>query len=402
MKLDLDILLTACQAGEASHMVFTTEMTPAAGPFAAIAPARFATQGGSAYAYEKRWFDGEPLNCVLVDSKPSQLNRIEQAIVHGIADGHPALNKMPRIVVRYDSTAGEPDVEFSDLELPHRWTDAHVRSGDTSGSSVVQDEAFRAARNAGPADVSAVMELAPAGLVFGSWDSTRRSRQARYPSALVGEIIGVTADQESRDPAARHSGARVDPVAASVQLPGAVLKQLAGGQDGELSPTTMAKVKKLKDKEIQSASTLGLGNVPPKLEDVAGLATRRIIRSHVLSFATLRRLRFGGGPEKDAAARTLLAAVALWGLTASYSDGFLRANCHLAEASAPVVVLKGRFGHDEQIDPPTLAEADALLEAALAHAVGHGVRWQGQVMQVLGDPAVLAGADDTADPEGGE
>lgn len=401
MKLTIDMLLEACARGGASHLVVTTEMEPAAGLFAAIAPARFASSRGAAYAYEPRWIDGEPQTCVLIDSKPSQENRVEFQIAQAIADGHPSLTRMPRIVVRYPGADDREGVELSDLELPHRWIDAHVRAGDVAGQSVVQHEAYRRARNASPADVTPLMEMAPAGLPFGSWDSTRQSGQARYPSALVGEIIGVVADQEAdtRKAEAHRSGARVDPVAASAQLTGRVLKQLAEGQDGELSAKVMNKVNKIKDAEVKSASVLGLGSIPPGLEDVAGIATKRIIRSHTLSFATLRRLRFGGSPERDAAARALLAAVALWGLTASYADGYLRANCHLVESEAPHFVLKGRFGQGEDVEPLTLADADELLAAALERATANGIRWEGQILAVTGNPAVIAGADDTSEDE---
>jgi len=56
---------------------------------------------------------------------------------------------------------------------------------------------------------------------------------------------------------------------------------------------------------IVSASMLGLGGIPPTLEALAGVACHRIIRSHVLSFAALRQIRFGSSPEGDAACRAL-------------------------------------------------------------------------------------------------
>jgi CRISPR-associated protein Csb1 len=53
---------------------------------------------------------------------------------------------------------------------------------------------------------------------------------------------------------------------------------------------------------------LGLGGIPPTLDTLAGVACIRIIRSDVLSFATLRQIRFGADAEGNAACRALLAA----------------------------------------------------------------------------------------------
>ncbi|OYO00502.1 type I-U CRISPR-associated protein Cas7 [Enemella evansiae] len=396
--LDHATLLEACAAGGASHLVLTTEMEPAAGPFASIAPARFATRsGGSTYAFEDRWIDGERMRCVLVDSKPSQLNRAEEAIVEAIKDGDETLSAMPRIEVTYAADDDAPDLVLSDLELPHRWNDAHIRAGTVEGKSVVTLPAYIAARNATPADVSALMELAPTGLFFGSWDSSRKSRQGRYPSVLTGEMVAVLADQSGGNSVAKHSGARIDPVAASAQLPGKVIKDLARGQQDEISPKLQQKVERLKDGDTASASMLGLGSVPPGVDDIAGVATRRIIRSHVLSFAGVRRLRFGGTPEANAAARALLVAVALRGLVSTYEDTYLRANCHLVESEEPRAELRLRFGETLPVSGFTVEAMDAVLAEALASARANGVHWDGQVLSVDGDPAVLSGAVETDD-----
>src|SRR5439155_17240026 len=89
-------------------------------------------------------------------------------------------------------------------------------------------------------------------------------------------------------------------------------------------------------------SMLGLGGIPPTLETLAGVACHRIVRSHVLSFAALRQMRFGAGAEGDAACRALLAALALNALARSDSELYLRANCDLRESAAPVVEIDQR------------------------------------------------------------
>jgi CRISPR-associated protein Csb1 len=80
--LELDALIAACSPGGATCLTSTTELEPAGGPQTAVAPAKFAAARGTegAYAYEKRFLDGEPRWAVLIDSKQSQLNRVEQAL----------------------------------------------------------------------------------------------------------------------------------------------------------------------------------------------------------------------------------------------------------------------------------------------------------------------------------
>ena len=283
-----------------------------------------------AYAYEHRYLDGEARTAVLIDSKQSQLNRCEAALAQAVTDGHPVLSRMPRVVVSYDRDGlGE---EYSDLTLPHRVFDGHIRAGTVDGQPVTQLDAYRAIRNASPANARALLDASPVSLIFGCWDSSRSARQGRWRSALTGEIVGFCAD----DRPASKGGARVDPVGMQIQLGEADLKALADRQRSELSAKNYknddgrGEAAKAKGKPV-SASMLGLGGIPPSLEALAGVACQPIIRSHVLSFATLRQIRFGAGPDGDAACRALLAALALNALARSDAELYLRANCDLRE-----------------------------------------------------------------------
>lgn len=400
--LDFDRLLTACRPGGAATLTSVTELSAAEGPHGGIAPARFVAARGnsSTYCYEQRFIDGEAANCVLIDGKASQLNRVEHEITKAIVDGVQPLSLTPRIVVHYaDGTTA------SDLELPHRLYDGHIRSGHVDGKSVTEHPLYRAARDATPADARAILELAPAALVLGGWDSTRRSRQGRYRSALTGEIIGQLADQSDPDinniQPPRRGGARFDSIAPSVQLTGEQLEQLLVDQEAELSSKTVNKIRedaKKAKKGRTSASALGLGSIPPTLDSLGLVACRRIIRSHVLSFAALRQLRFGAGPDGDAACRALLAAFALAGLARANAELNLRANCNLREAAMPVTELDARYGQVISLDPIDIDTADSLLEQAIGLARSSaGIRWEGQVLEVTGNELVVDNADAEAD-----
>jgi CRISPR-associated protein Csb1 len=411
-ELDFDILLAASRAGGATCLTSVTDLVPAAGPQAAVAPAKFAVRGrdGGAYAYEKRYLDGVPTQAVLIDSKQSQLNRAEEGLRQAIHDGHPVLSRLPRVEVVYERD-GAREV-YTDLDLPHRIFDGHIRAGSLDGTPVTQVEVYRGARNATPGDARALLDLSPVSLVFGSWDSSRSSRQGRWRSVLVGEIVGFCED----DTPALKGGARTDPVGMKIELSEQALKQLAADQRAELSGATYDKAvkeaAKAKGDKRVSASMLGLGGIPPTLEALAGVACHRIIRSHVLSFAALRQIRFGAGMggrpagapagpgeagpgEADAACRALLAALALNALARSDAELVLRANCDLTEAQPTRVRLDQRGGRPLELEPLSVQAADDLLAAALAHAEqAAAVAWNGVALRVAGNPAIVAGALD--------
>ncbi|MGH3615318.1 MAG: type I-G CRISPR-associated RAMP protein Csb1/Cas7g [Pseudonocardia sp.] len=393
-EIDLNLLLSASSPGGSTCLTSVTELAPAAGPHASVAPAKFAAAGrksGGVYAYETRYLDGVPTPAVIIDSKQSQLNRAEQALRQAIDEGHPLLSRLPRVVVTYEQDG--TTVEYSDLDLPHRVFDGHIRAGTIDGQEVTQVDGYRAIRNATPADARPLLDTSPVSVIFGSWDSSRATRQGRWRSTLVGEIVGFCADTQP----ALKGGARTDPVGMKIELTESALKQLAEDQRAELSKKTYDKVVKeaagAKGDKRVSASTLGLGGIPPTLETLSGVACRRIVRSHVLSFAALRQVRFGTGVDGDVACRALLAALALNALARADSELVLRANCDLVEAAPARVQVDQRGGRALVVDGLSIAAADELLAAALAHAErAAGIIWDGVALSVTGNPAVMAGA----------
>ncbi|MDR2566022.1 MAG: type I-U CRISPR-associated protein Cas7 [Bifidobacteriaceae bacterium] len=400
-NLDFNLLLQATSAGGPSALSATTPLAPAAGPQAAIAPAKYASPRGDlgTYVYEVRFVDGEAVHTVLIDSAQSSRNRMEIALVQAIDDGNAVLGRLPRIRVTYERDGLVES--YTDLELPHRAFDAHVRAGTVDGKPVTQHAAYRAARDSSPANAWDLLNLSPCSLALGSWDASRKARQGRWPSVVTGEIIGVLTDQggatERSTP--KKGGARVDPIGMSAQLDGATLEALAVQQEDELSAATFKKVvdgaRKLKAGEKASASALGFGGIPPTLSQLGAVSCRAVTRTQVVSFASLRQIRFGKGPEGDAALRAVLAALALNGLTRSNAELYIRANCHLVEAGPTRMVIDQRGGSFEELEPSSIEQADALLDAAISHAAHvAGLDWHGQCFDVAGNPAVLAGAAD--------
>lgn len=397
-------LIENVKLGGGSVITSITELEPAAGPHASVAPAKFVDGSKSVFAYENRYIEDDAQKVVLIDSKQSELNRAEAAIEQGRQYGDEAAVKIPRAVVTYKTENGS--VEYTDMELSHRIFDGHFRAGRVDGKPITENDQYRALRNCTPADMSALLNTAPATLLFGAWDSTRKSNQVRLRSALVGEIIGVLADQ---DPGAEHrqarrGGARVDAVAASVKLAPKDMESLVNDQANELSPGNLKKNRdaiaaaskaKNKDAAHVSASGIGLGSIPPVLEETGAVACRRIIRSWVLSLATLRQLRFGQDETKDKniAARALLAALGLNAIARAERELYIRANCDLIESSAPVVTLDQRSGEKKTFAPLTVEHTDQLLLEAIENAKKVGVAdWNGQTFNVDGNPIIIKNA----------
>lgn len=407
-SLTLDLLTEACRPGGPSVIVSSTELGPAGGPHASVAPAKFVTPGANShatYAYEQRFVDGDPAWVVIIDSKQSQLNRAEAALHQAMLDGVDPLTRVPHVEVRYERNGVVE--RHTDFTLPHRVYDGHVRAGTVGGQPATDTVAYRAARDASPVNARALLEFSPITLAYGGWDATRKSRQGRWRSALVGEIVGVLADQAlALGSQPKRGGARVDPVAMQVQLPRGSMIAIADAQRGELSAKLYEKIKKAakaadeKSAGPTSASALGLGGIPPTLEQLAGVACTRMLRTHVLSLAALRQIRFGGSPDGDAACRALLAALALNGLARSNAELYLRANCDLVEDGPTTMTIDRRGGAADALVPLDIAAGDQLLSAAIAAAeVEAGIAWRGQVFAVDGNPDVIASAQDDPDEE---
>ncbi len=398
--MNYDDLLAACKPGGASVLTSVTELAAAAGPHSGITPAKFLYRNDPTFAYETRFVNGEPARTVVIDSIPSSANRAEAAISQAIKAGDELLSRIPRIEVSY----GEE--KFTDLDLPHRFTDGHIRAGKFEGEPVTQCDWYRAMRLSTPQDYSAILNTSPISLVCGVWNSTAATHQVRIRRSITGETIGVLADQDrpGKEQQGARSGARVDPVGASVHLTGEVFERIIDRQKQDLSSSKVKdfadEVKKLKKGKLISGSKIGVGALPPSLDPLGSVSCKQIIRSWVLSFAAIRQLSFGGSEEQNAAGRALVAALALNLIARAEQELFYRSNCDLVEINAPEVRLDQRYGNSKKLDPLSVEAADKLLAEALQHAEDLGIAdWHGQVKNVTGDPAIIEGAADDPDEE---
>lgn len=353
-----------------------------------VAPARYAGRSGSEFVFETRFVDGDFRRTVLIDSKQSQSNRAEEGLIAARRDGGPAA-LIPVIEVAYDGR--EP---LTDLELPHRAFDAHVRFAQQDEQPVVKQPWYQALRDATHADLSPVFTASPATLAFGGWDSSRKSGQLRLRGLFVSELFGVVADRDDR--LSRRSGARLDPLGQDFQITPDEFEALLERQRDLLSPTLvkkldgeLEKVRKKKGDRI-SASTLNLGGIPPSTETPFGVAVPEVRRARTFSLAGLRRLRFGGTSAEDEAARGALLAMLLLGAAHADADPELRAYCDVG-APRSQATLDG-----DEVDLDLSIEACSAFLQSTIESLSDRLRWTGQVQSLVGDHALNRGAEDAA------
>jgi CRISPR-associated protein Csb1 len=174
----------------------------------------------------------------------------------------------------------------------------------------------------------------------------------------------------------RRTGSRIDPLGVlNLKAKRSDVKIYKGADGWDISEKKAGKgAKEVKTSEINH------GNIPPTIQPL-GVTCDHLEHSFVLSFAALRRLRFEGG-EKDAAGRTLLAALGLVALAEQDARGYaLRSRCDLVcDGRADLELVHP----DGKPDPVTLDRKTArgLYAAAFETAKKAGFK-------LSADPLVL-------------
>ena len=357
-------------------------LQPVGGPGDKIFPPTYPGEGRNApprHVYERRRLDGRDVWCVLIDSVQSQANRLEECLLEVIRDNEKASDDEKLLIpyVEVDFSKVEPKLDgitrITSLDAPHRVYDAIFRDSLLTGGENGESEPFmesavgqRLAR-ASAEDASALLEISPTALLFGAWHSTGQGGGlgAKFARCLVSEIMGIdvpvdelvnqrTGEINART-AGRRTGSRIDPLGVLRKVD--VFKGANGWDTTENGAGENAK--KVRPSEINH------GNIAPSIQPL-GVTCDHAEHSFVLSFAALRRLRFGES-KKDVAGRNLLAALGLVALTEQDARGYaLRSRCDLvcdrspdeacdedqAEDQAP-----GKDKHpDEACDGKTLLE----------------------------------------------
>lgn len=308
------------------------------------------------HVYERRKLsDQKEAWCVLVDSVQSQANRLEEILLATIESSEAVV---PHIVVDFAGKQLEGITRITSLDAPHRVYDAILRDSQLDGKPFMQSPVGERLAKARPAEASAVLEISPTALLFGAWHSTGEGGGlgAKFARSLVSEIVAIDVPVEEVvntrtgevdvHTASRRTGSRIDPLGVLSKV------QVYKGSEGwDTSKDGVGKnAKAVKPSEINH------GNIKPSIS-VLGITCDHIEHTAVISFASLRRLRFGSA-EKDAAGRAYLAALGLLALTGQDSRGYaLRSRCDLVcDGRAPLELVRP----DGLTEEFVLAYAEAL------------------------------------------
>jgi CRISPR-associated protein Csb1 len=342
----------AALEGDRALIRIRTTYQPAGGDGARVYPPTYpADRGSSPYVMETRVVDGAERSDVLLDGVPSQANRAELALLKGLRGGRFAI---PLLEISHDGAAS---VVLTSLELPHRFADAYLRDSEIDGVRFDKTDLGKAFQAASADDVTALFQHDPGSLVFGSWNSHRKGRQAKFPRIYASEIVGWDPQFGER------KAGRMDPL------------NLTGNAkpDGD-EWTFVAAGEKVKGERL---SEIGHGNIAPNAAH-GGVTVTSAQRFATVSFAALDRLGFGAAShEGSVAARTALAAYALLAdrLAFSAPSVWLRSGCEL-------VTIDDRL---EWVNRGGTADSFTLDTASAIALYSHAV----QVVADLGLPLSL-------------
>jgi len=289
------------------------------------------------HVFERRRVGDADLWCVLLDSVQSQANRLEEALLDAARSERFPL---PRLVVDFASSGINSIGEISTLDAPHRVFDAIFRDSLLDGKPFQDSELGQKLKTATAKDASILLETSPTALLFGVWHSTGEGGGlgVKFPRAIVSEIIGIDVPVEEKPAegrdrhagvrtAARRTGSRIDPLG--------ILKSVdvyKGDKGWDTTEKGAGKgAKKVRPSEINH------GNVAPSVLPL-GVTCAYAEQTAVITLAGLRRVRFGGPPERDQAGRALVAALGLVALAEQDVLGYaLRSRCDLVcDGPAPL------------------------------------------------------------------
>lgn len=382
-ELTFDALKKAV-GGNAAAFRCRRRLQPAGGEGDKVFPPTFA---GAVYAVEQRRLPAreDPVACVLLDSVQSQANRMELALQQAVDDG---MVRMPLVVVDFSEHDPTGDVDadleagrlidavgkITSLQVPHRLADAILRDSELDGVPFRQSETGKALNTVSQANATPLLELCPAALLFGMWDSTgpKGGLGPKFERAVVSEITGIGAEVGDL-----LRGVRRDPL----EIRSAVKVHKAADGSWEIAESDT--------KGGVAPSEINHSSVPyPKRRDekgpdnyYSGVTIEYAEQTTTLSLIGLRRLHFpinGSANEgADLAGRVVLAALGLCAGTLAFESGVgLRSRSLLWPDGLMVWELLERPGTEPRQFEVESDRAIALLNDAIDAARATDLPWR--------------------------
>lgn len=125
-------------------------------------------------------------DCILVDSVPSQANRLEEHALRCKAEFG-----LPDIKVHFNGLEGEDSVSV--FQAPHRVFDALLMGSELEGVPFRRSEVGQRLINVTVKNANALLKHALLTLLLGGWDSRRKNGAFRLAGALTLELLAVDA-----------------------------------------------------------------------------------------------------------------------------------------------------------------------------------------------------------------
>jgi CRISPR-associated protein Csb1 len=414
--------LAEAVGGNAVGFRAVTRLEPLGGPGDKIFPPTFgdpvplpAPVGAEAvdrrrtkYAVEWRRVNGTSRLCVLLDSVASQANRMELALLEGYEGGELAF---PFVRVDFTGeTHEDPALDLSTvcgdgfittLEAPHRIADALLRDSLYNGKPFRLSDPGRRFTEASPSNATALLDLCPASLLFGVWDSTgpKGGLGSKFQRAIVSEIVGIGTELGTK------TASRIDPT-------GIEKTDIYEAKDREERWTTdpgRAKTQKGKPVPLKrggekagTPAVINHGNVKPSTDPEAGGVTIDYAEQvTVLSLPALRRLRISRGAagahlegearrRAELAARTALAALGLAAVAYQRENGYdLRSRCALRPLGPLAIELLPGDGGAPQPFALDRKAASGLLGDAAQAVQKAGLPWRTTPLDLKPAPQLI-------------
>lgn len=342
------------------------------------------TVAGGKYQISNRRIPGYDvsISCAILDSVQSQANRMEDSLLTDIRDGK---LKLPHLETDFEGIEGlvKEIGKITCFEAPHRIFDAILRdSVNEKGIHFPLTELGQKVINSNAKDATAIFQVSPASLLFGSWDSTGVSGGLgeKYTRCIVSELVGINAEQAVR------AGTRIDPLnlAGSID-PAKILKETRDNMWILIAENR---------KSLKKPSELNHSSVPweggsEKIPH-GGVTVDYIQQSTTVSFAALRQLHFPvGGKDQSSFAHAVLAAIALHAAALNTERGWhLRSRCDLIldNGTSPEWEILGGSSISKEI-----LTADAtrdVLNEAIAKAKEVGLPWNDEPIHLKPSPAL--------------
>ena len=326
------------------------------------------TYAGGVYAVEDRRIDGKVVRCTLLDSVQSQANRMEESLLNA--------NMWRELDAQFDGNAKKDSSNLPVLAVyieKHGWVTSLTELHRSHDARVVRAHTLKATASYKPLLTA---------LIFGTWDSTAGEGldSAKVPGAVFSEIIGVDTTPGG------CRGLRIDPL--GIRANSATVDRLTNAKDDR-------DVNVDEDENDKNKGPQRFGGGKPGAVEPGGVTMAYALHTWTLSLTQLRRLQFraesqrgkDGSPNGDSgapkgscadgrneAARTVLAALALYALTLRQEEGYwLRSGCELVPEGS--LTLEQVGGKDGSFSLGNSGEMREILNDAIFKAKDKGLEW---------------------------